>query len=98
MIDTHQHFWIYEPAAYDWIEDSMAALRRDFLPPDAKAEMDGQGVAACIAVQARQTIEETRWLLDLAETYPFIRGVVGWIGLQKDVDVQLAAFAPDRKL
>src|SRR3569832_778789 len=68
----------------------MAALRRDFLPPDAKQEMDGAGVSGCMAVQARQTLEETRWLLALAGAYPFIRGVIGWIDLQGDVDAQLA--------
>jgi L-fuconolactonase len=55
--------------------------------------MDGAGVAGCIAVQARQTLEETRWLVELAAQYRFIRGVVGWIDLQGDVDAQLASFA-----
>jgi len=93
MIDTHQHFWHYNAAAYEWIDDSMAALRRDFLPPDAKREMDAAGVAGCVAVQARQTLEETRWLLELAAQHRFVRAVVGWIDLQGDVDAQLAAFA-----
>jgi L-fuconolactonase len=55
--------------------------------------MDRAGVRAAIAVQARQTLDETRWLLDLARDHPFIRGVVGWIDLRQDVDAQLAAFA-----
>ena len=62
-IDAHQHFWRYDPAEYGWIDDSMAALRRDFLPADAAREMRRAGFDACIAVQARQTLEETRWLL-----------------------------------
>ena len=98
MIDSHQHYWRYDPAEYEWIDDSMAALRRDFLPADAKREMDAAGVAGCVAVQARQTLEETRWLLDLAAQFPFIRGVVGWIDLQGEVDAQLDRFAADRKL
>jgi len=89
MIDAHQHYWRYDAAQYDWIDDSMAALRRDFLPPDAKREMDAHDVAGCVAVQARQSLDETRWLLDLADRYAFIRGVVGWIDLQGDVDAQL---------
>jgi L-fuconolactonase len=92
-IDSHQHFWRYDAAEYEWIDDSMAAIRRDFLPPDAKREMDAAGVAGCVAVQARQTLEETRWLLDLAAQHPFIRAVIGWIDLQGDVDAQLASFA-----
>jgi len=93
MIDTHQHFWRYDATEYGWIDDSMAALQRDFLPPDALPEMVRTGVTASIAVQARQSLDETRFLLDLAARYPFIIGVVGWIDLQADdVDAQLDAF------
>jgi L-fuconolactonase len=82
MIDTHQHFWKYDAAEYGWIDDSMADLRRDFLPPDAQREMAAAGVHASIAVQVRQTLEETRWLLELSDRHPFIAGVVGWVDLQ----------------
>jgi L-fuconolactonase len=98
-IDTHQHFWRYNRAEYPWIDDSMSALRRDFLPADARREMDRAGVDACIAVQARQSLEETRWLLELADANPFIAGVVGWIDLQADdVAAQLEPFAGHPKL
>ena len=98
MIDAHQHFWQYDKEAYDWIDESMAAIRRDFLPPHLKCELDRTGLTESIAVQARQTLDETRWLLDLAQEHPFIRGVVGWIDLRADVDAQLAQFANDRAL
>ena len=78
MIDAHHHLWRYTPSEYDWIDDSMEVLRRDFLPHDLKAAMRSAGVDGAIAVQARQTLEETRWLLDLAEPSEEIRGVVGW--------------------
>jgi L-fuconolactonase len=82
MIDAHQHFWKYNAAEYAWIDESMAALRRDFLPPDVQGDMDAANVRASIAVQARQTSQETDWLLDLADAHPFIAGVVGWVDLQ----------------
>jgi L-fuconolactonase len=92
-IDAHQHFWRYDPAQYGWIDASMALLRRDFLPGDAKREMDRAGVDACVAIQARQSLEETRWLLELADTYPYISGVVGWVDLQsEDVGAQIERF------
>ncbi len=81
-IDAHQHFWIYNPAEYDWIDDSMAALRRDFLPDDLRPELERNGFHGSVAVQARQTLEETRWLLELAERSPAILGVVGWVDLR----------------
>ena len=90
MIDSHQHFWKYEAAEYGWIDDTMAALRRDFLPVDAHRLMTAARVRASIAVQVRQTLEETRWLLELADAHPFIAGVVGWVDLQApDIDEQL---------
>src|SRR5437762_1248261 len=84
IIDTHQHFWRYDPTEYEWIDDSMAALQRDFLPSDIEREMDAAGISRCVAVQTRQTLEETEWLLDLADRYPFIAGVVGWVDLQSE--------------
>ena len=99
MIDSHQHFWKYAAAEYGWIDDSMAALRRDFLPPDAQREFSAAGVQASIAVQARQTPEETRWLLELADRHPFIAGVVGWVDLQADgVDAELERLAQHPRL
>ena len=81
-IDAHLHFWAYNQREYDWIDDSMKSLRRDFLPADLKPELDCNGFHGCIAVQARQAIEETRWLLELATSSPFILGVIGWVDLR----------------
>lgn len=98
-IDAHQHFWRYDPREYDWIDGSMTALARDFLPGALKQEMDTAGFDACVAVQARQSIEETEWLLRLADRHPFIAGVVGWVDLRSPaVEQQLDALAPEAKL
>jgi L-fuconolactonase len=98
-IDAHQHFWIYSPSAYDWIDDSMAALRRDFLPEDLQPELESNDVQGSVAVQARQTVEETRWLLELAERSPWILGVVGWVDLRSpEVRSQLKVLAQNPKL
>jgi L-fucono-1,5-lactonase len=80
-LDAHQHFWPYNSAHYAWINDRMADLKRDFLPLDLKPLLASQGFDGSIAVQARQDSEETLWLLDLADEYPSIRGVVGWVPL-----------------
>lgn len=80
-IDAHQHFWLYDPNQYGWITEQMATLRRNFLPRDLSPELHAQGIAASIAVQARQTVEETQWLLSLADTNSNIAGVVGWLPL-----------------
>lgn len=77
-IDAHHHLWKYTAAEYGWLEDSMARLRRDFLPEDLVRETSAAGIDGTVTVQARQTLDETRWLLDLADTCDTIRGVVGW--------------------
>ena len=76
-IDSHHHFWKYSREEYSWIGDGQGVLRRDFLPGDLKKEIATAKVDGVVSVQARQTLEETRWLLELAENNDFIRGVVG---------------------
>jgi L-fucono-1,5-lactonase len=89
-IDSHQHFWRFEAARYGWIDDSMTALQRDFLPNDLEAAMRASGVDGTIAVQARQDEDETEWLIELAHERRFVKGVVGWIDLRAtDVDRRL---------
>jgi L-fuconolactonase len=84
IVDAHQHFWQYEPREYAWIDDRMAALRRDFMPADLVPHLEQAAVDATIAVQTRQTVEETEWLLQLAGACPFIAGVIGWVDLRAD--------------
>jgi L-fucono-1,5-lactonase len=94
IIDSHVHFWRYHFAEYGWIDESMSVLRRDFMPEDARAVMKPAGIEACVVVQVRQTLEETRWLLQLAERHSFIAGVVGWIDLRSaDLDAQIESLA-----
>jgi L-fuconolactonase len=80
-IDAHHHFWKYSALEYGWIEDAMKVIRRDFLPADLKKEVDAAGFDGVITVQARQTLEETRWLLSMAAQNDFIKAVVGWVPL-----------------
>ena len=98
-IDAHQHFWIYNRDEYGWIDDSMSVLRRNFLPEDLAPELKRGGFSGSVAVQARQTLEETRWLLELADRTPTILGVVGWVDLcSPAARSQLATFAKHPKL
>jgi L-fuconolactonase len=82
-IDSHQHFWEYDAEQYPWIQPDWP-IRKSFLPSDLKPLLDRNGFDACIAVQARQSLAETKWLLKLAEENSFIAGVVGWVDLRAD--------------
>lgn len=81
-IDAHQHFWEYHRVRDAWITEEMAAIRRNFLPDDLKFVLGANGVSGCVAVQTDSSEEETHFLLELAEQYTFIKGVVGWVDLQ----------------
>lgn len=98
-IDAHQHFWHYDPEEYDWISDEMAVLRRDFLPEDLEPLLRKQNMDGCVAVQARQTEEETNYLLDFADRYEHVVGVVGWVDLQSEhLGSRLEAYQPFGRL
>ena len=81
-IDAHQHFWGYQTRDYGWISDDMPALKQDRLPEDLYPLLQARQFDGCIAVQARQTDEETDFLVDLAQQNPWIMGVVGWADLR----------------
>lgn len=84
IIDTHHHLWKFNSVDYGWMDDSMEVLKRDYVPADLEKEMAGSGVVGTVVVQARQLLEETNWLLEQAEQYSFIMGVVGWLDLRSD--------------
>ena len=98
IIDAHHHLWHYEPSKYAWIDDRMGVLRQDFTTNDLAAEIEGI-VDGVIAVQARQDVDETLWLLDEARETPFVLGVVGWAPLTAaDVEDEIARLAEDPAL
>jgi L-fuconolactonase len=93
-IDSHQHFWRYRPETHGWIDDSMAVLKRDFLPAELEPQLRAAGFDGCVAVQASETLDETRGLLAFSDHHPFVRGVVGWVDLfSSDLPKQLSVLA-----
>ena len=98
-IDSHHHFWNYSPEEYPWIKDDWEPLRHDHLPADLKARIDAANIDAVVSVQARTTIEETDWLLDLGAQNDFIADVVGWLPLtEATVNKELDRLADRKKL
>lgn len=98
-IDSHHHFWKYNPVEYGWIDDSMRVIRRDFFPEDLRAEITAARVDGVVSVEAQQSIVETQRLLDFATQHDFIKGVVGWVELvSPKAGVQLDQFAANPKL
>lgn len=99
IIDTHHHFWKYNPQEYGWIDDEMAVIRRNFLPGDLKKVIEENGVDGVVSVHARQTIEETNVLLQFAKENSFMKGVVGWLPIAaKNFPQILGEFASNKNL
>jgi L-fuconolactonase len=99
VIDSHQHFWIYEAEKHAWIDDDMKVIRKDFLPEDLQLVYQHNDVDGCVAVQADQTLAETDFLLALAKKNDFIKGVVGWVDLRaSDIDEVLRQYSTFSKL
>lgn len=93
-IDAHHHLWRYTPEEYGWIDGAMVRLQRDYTPADLAGVMASAGINGAIAVQARQSLDETHALLSLADAYPFIEAVVGWAPIAgKDFPSCLEALA-----
>ena len=99
IIDSHQHFWHYEPVKHSWIDDEMAVIRRDFTPEDLQKVYQENGVDGCVAVQADQTLAETDFLIDLASKNDFIKGIVGWVDLRNEaVETDLERYSHQPKV
>lgn len=93
-IDSHQHFWLYNPEDYGWMADDRSPLQVDYMPPDLQPLLAASGIDGAVAVQARQVLRETEFLLALADQYDLIRGVVGWVDMRADdLEAQLERFA-----
>lgn len=98
-LDSHQHFWRYNPVEYGWMTDQMQVLQRDYLPKDLEPLLASLRFDGSIAVQARQSLDETKWLLELADCNPRVKGVVGWVDLRSPkLREQLELFKSRSKL
>lgn len=80
-IDSHHHFWKYDPHTYSWMNEKMEVLKVDYQPVDLKKEIEEAGIDGVVSVQADQSLRETDDLLEHAKTNDFILGVVGWFPL-----------------
>jgi len=98
-VDSHQHFWRLDRGDYGWLTPQLAPIYKDFLPEDLAPQLERAGVGTTVLVQAAPTVEETRFLLELAHQHPFIAGVVGWADFESaDVVETIAKLAEDPQL
>lgn len=98
-IDSHQHFWKFDPLRDSWIDERMKVIQKDFLPGDLEPVLKENGVAGCIVVQSDQSEQENDFQLANAAAYDFIKGVVGWVDLRADnVEERLQCYSQFKKM
>ncbi len=93
-VDAHQHFWKFDPNRDRWITEEMQILRKDYLPDELGKEFKRHRIHGSVVVQANSSMEENRFLLELADLHAFIFGVVGWVDLTSvDLEEQLKYYS-----
>ncbi len=98
-IDAHQHFWKYDPKEYDWINEEMSVLAKDYLPEDLEPLLRSLKLEGSVAVQALESDKNTEFLLDLAAEHSSILGVVGWLDLNSSgISERLEGYSQEKKL
>jgi L-fuconolactonase len=99
FIDAHHHLWVFDPAEFDWIDDSMTVLKQDFKRKEFEQILSQNDFSGSVVVQARQSMQETLWLANLANQSELIKGVVGWVDLKSEsLNEQLAKLSSYKKL
>ena len=98
-IDSHQHFWNFDPVRDSWITDDMAVIQKDFLPGDLEAVLKKNNFDGSVVVQSDQSERENEFQLKNAEQKDFIKGVVGWVDLQaSDIEGRLNYYSSFKKM
>ena len=97
-VDSHQHFWRLDRADYGWLTPGLTGLYRDYTPNHLAPHLREAGIHNTVLVQAAPTVDETRYLLGLANETDFIAGVVGWVDMESetfDADITALSASPD---
>ena len=80
-VDSHHHFWDLDRMHYAWMPPGDNVLKRNYLPDDMRPLLKRNGIDRTVLVQAHESLDEARWLVDLAESDDFIAGAVVWVDL-----------------
>ncbi|RZA01804.1 MAG: amidohydrolase [Sphingobacteriaceae bacterium] len=98
-IDSHQHFWKFDPVRDSWIDESMSVIQKDFFPEDLEPVLKANGIDGCVIVQSDQSEAENHFQIANADKHEFIKGVVGWVNLSaSNIEERLAYFSQFKKL
>jgi L-fuconolactonase len=98
-IDSHVHFWDYDPLRNSWITEDMEIIKRDFLPGDIWPLLEANAMDGCVLVQVNQTEGENDFFLKLASAHNFVKGIVGWVDLCRgDIKGRMEYYQTEKKI
>ena len=98
-IDSHQHFWKYDPVRDSWIDEQMSVIQKDFFPKNFEPVLKANSIDGCVVVQSDQSEAENHFQITNADNHDFVKGIVGWIGLSAaNVEEKLEYFSQFKKL
>ena len=90
MIDTHQHLWIISEREYSWLKPEYGVIYDDFGPELIEPQLAPAGVTGTVMVQSADTYADTFYMLDVAAKHIFVKGVVGWVPLNRPDEASAA--------
>ena len=102
ILDTHHHLWDLSLRSYNWIKElpsnESKIIDKNFIYQDLVNEIEKNDVYSTICVQAHQSEDEAKWLLNIANNSQIIKGVVGWIDLKSPkIEYKLDEFQKNEK-
>jgi L-fuconolactonase len=88
LIDAHQHYWTPERGDYFWMPKGHAVLDRQYMPYDLAPQLKAAGIQKTVLVQAAPTVNETEFMLGIADASPSVAKVVGWVDFENRADLK----------
>lgn len=80
-VDAHQHFWNLDRVAYPWLSPADGPIFRTIEAPELEPQLAAAGIERTVLVQAMNSAEDTRYMLEVADRHSWIGAVVGWVPL-----------------
>lgn len=81
-IDAHQHYWNPARGDYDWMPKDNPVLSRTYFPADLSPLLSDAGIGKTVLVQAAAAVEETEYMLGIADADDSVAAVVGWVDFE----------------
>lgn len=80
-VDAHQHFWNLDKVEYPWLVPEYGPIYRTFEAPELEPQLRAAGIDKTVLVQSMDSYEDTYYMFEVAASYDWVGGIVGWVPL-----------------